>query len=73
MRKKVKMKLWAVICLSLLGISTVFAMTSHYAFVLSCGETVFRTFENELTSEELLYWNDYYEALICGPLSFEEH
>lgn len=40
--------------------------TYHYGFILSCGETVYRTFSHKLSDEELLFWADYYEEQICG-------
>lgn len=39
----------------------------NYEFVLSCGISVSRTFNHELTTDELLYWTDYYEEQRCKP------
>lgn len=39
--------------------------TYHYGFILSCGETVYLSFFHELSPDELLYWADYYESVIC--------
>ena len=38
----------------------------HYAFILSCGETVYRSFNHPLSTSELLEWTDFFEDTICG-------
>lgn len=42
--------------------------TYEYGFILSCGQTVYRTFLHQLTIDELLYWTDYYEYTVCGTI-----
>lgn len=42
--------------------------THEYGFILSCGQTIYRTFLHELTTDELLFWTDYYEFTICGTI-----
>lgn len=44
----------------------------NYGFILSCGQTVYRTFDHELSDEELADWSDYYENRRCGNQSFHE-
>ena len=41
----------------------------HYGFILSCGETVYRSFSHELSPDELLFWADYYESVVCEGIT----
>lgn len=38
----------------------------HYSFVLSCGKTIYRSFDHQLSDAELLEWTDFFEDTICG-------
>lgn len=40
----------------------------HYSFILSCGQTVYRSFNHELTTQELLEWTDFFEDTICAAM-----
>jgi len=41
----------------------------HYAFHLSCGTTIYRSFSQELTSEDILTYYDLFEYKYCGKES----
>lgn len=41
----------------------------HYGFVLTCGKTVYRSFDHELSADELLEWADFFENTICAGLT----
>lgn len=36
-----------------------------YGFILSCGKTIYRTFDHPLSDAELLEWTDYFEETEC--------
>ncbi len=40
----------------------------HYGFILSCGQTVYLSFDHELTDKELLEWTDFYENTKCNTI-----
>lgn len=40
----------------------------EYGFILSCGITVYQTFDHELTDAELLEWTDFYENTKCTTI-----
>ena len=37
----------------------------HYGFILSCGKTVYRSFDHNLSDEEILQWADFFESTMC--------
>lgn len=37
-----------------------------YGFLLSCGQTVYRSFDHQLSTAELVEWTDFFEDTICG-------
>lgn len=37
----------------------------HYGFILSCGKTVYKSFDHSLSDEELLQWADHFESTMC--------
>lgn len=44
------------------------AATYHYAFILSCGQTIYRSFDHSLSDAELLQWTDFFEETLCQTL-----
>lgn len=40
----------------------------HYGFILSCGQTVHRSFDHELTTQEIIQWTDFFEDTICAAM-----
>ena len=44
----------------------------HYGFILSCGETRYRSFDHELSITEVLKWTDYFEDTVCHGLTPSE-
>ena len=38
----------------------------HYGFILSCGQTRYRSFDHELTGKELLQWHYFFEDTVCN-------
>ena len=62
MKKKLILTSLALI----MGLSLAFAAAEHhYNFFLSCGKTVFMTFESELSAKQLLSINGCLESTLC--------
>ncbi len=44
----------------------------HFGFILSCGQTIYRSFDHPLSETELLEWTDLFEDTRCagndGPI-----
>ena len=38
----------------------------HYGFILSCGKTVYRSFDYPLSDSDLAQWTDLLESKYCG-------
>jgi hypothetical protein len=53
-----------IVLFASLGIAV--AADYHYGFSLSCGKTVYRSFDTPLTDAELLMWTDIFEVSFCG-------
>lgn len=62
MKKKLILTSLALI----MGFSLAFAAAEyHYGFILSCGKTVHMSFEEELSTKQLLSINDCLESTLC--------
>lgn len=56
-----------VVMFASLGIAV--AANYHYGFILSCGKTVYRSFDAPLSDSEIVAWTDFFEETQCGGLS----
>ncbi len=54
-----------VFALLLAGALAAYAMY-HYGFILSCGKTVYRSFDYPLSDSDLAQWTDLLESKYCG-------
>ena len=64
MKKKIKTGALAFVLTCFLSVAAWAAY--HYGFILSCGITVYRSFDNPLSDAELLQWTDFFESTNCG-------
>lgn len=55
-----------IVIFASLGIAV--AANYHYAFILSCGQTVYRSFDAPLSDAELSMWTDFFEDVMCGVM-----
>ena len=69
-----KKKIFALLAaLFITGFMTLAIGGYIYGFILSCGQTIYREFDHQLTNAELAMWHDHFEEIACGgPLSIPE-
>lgn len=65
--KKIIITVLFAITLSFMSYATA---NYHYGFILSCGQTIYRSFDFELNEDDLIFWTTVYEAEVCGEQSF---
>lgn len=67
---KKKFIIIAAVLIAAAGIAV--AAEYHYGFTLSCGQTIYRSFDHPLSEAELLEWTDFFENTRCagndGPI-----
>lgn len=51
--------------LAVIATGTLFAAMHHYGFILSCGKTIYQSFDRELADNEILEYSDFYESIHC--------
>jgi len=64
-----KKKIFTSIAAILLAGSLLFAIGGYvYGFILSCGKTIYREFDHQLSNAELIYYSDLYSEMFCDDV-----
>lgn len=64
---KHKLTISLIVMFASLGIAV--AANYHYGFILSCGQTVHRSFDAPLSDAEIVQWTDFFESTVCSRVS----